>query len=390
MIRLGFVWLGFALSSLAQPLVVVAIDGLRHDFIEIHKMQNLARLRSEGALVERIRPSFPSTTFPNFHTMATGLEPSRHGLVGMAFYDRARKERFYYQTNSTDGSWYGGEPFWETAEKAGKIVATFFWPGTDAGVNGKWPTYFRRYDWRVRHEEKVKQVGDWLALPASRRPDAIVVYLSDIDSMGHRHGPLAPETFEAAQKVDASVARISEMTSKAGATLLIVSDHGQSAVEGHIDLTPLADFKGCIAANEAPMTQLYCDDPARVYSELKPKEKGWKVYRKAEIPAHLNYRDNPRIGDLVILPDRPLIVQVLPAGDGSTALPHLKGMHGYDPVANSEMDALLIGVGGPFKPGARVPAAHNVDVAPLILHLMGVAAPKGIDGDFSRVRGLLR
>lgn len=389
MVKIGFVWLGFAFSSLAQPLIVVAIDGLRHDFIEVHQMRNLARLRSEGASVERIRPSFPSTTFPNFHTMATGLEPSRHGLVGMAFYDRARKERFYYQTNSTDGSWYGGEPFWETAEKAGKIVATFFWPGTDAGVNGKWPTYFRRYDWRVRHEEKVKQVGDWLVMDKAK-PDLIVVYFSDIDSTGHRTGPDSPETCEAAQRVDGAVGRIADIAAKAGATLLIVSDHGQSTVEGHIDLTPLADFTGCIAANEAPMTMLYCDDPARVYSELKPKEKGWKVYRKAEIPAHLNYRDNPRIGDLLIVPDRPWIIQVLPVGDGSTPVPHLKGMHGYDPVANREMDALLIGVGAPFKPGARVESARNVDVAPLILHLLCVAAPAGIDGDFNRVRGLLR
>jgi alkaline phosphatase D len=389
MVRLAFVWLAFVLSCPAQPLVVVAIDGLRHDFIEVHKMQTLARLRAQGATVSRMQPSFPSTTFPNFHSMATGLEPSRHGLVGMVFYDRARKSRFNYQTTSTDGSWYGGEPFWETAEKAGKTVATFFWPGTDAGVNGKWPTYFRRYDWRVQHDEKVAQVGEWLAL-TKRRPDAIVVYFSDIDSMGHRHGPLAAETFEAAQKTDASVARISEMASKAGATLLIVSDHGQSAVEGHLDLTPLADFRGCIAANEAPTTMLYCDDPARVYVELKPKEKGWKVYRKAEIPAHLNYRDNPRIGDLLIVPDRPLIVQVLPVGDGSTAVPHLKGMHGYDPAANKEMDALLIGVGGPFKTGARVERARTVDVAPLILHLLGVAAPTGVDGDFNRVRGLLK
>lgn len=388
MLRFGSVWLMFALSSMAQPLVIVAIDGLRHDFIEVHKMQTLARLRAQGATVSRMHPSFPSTTFPNFHSMATGLEPSRHGLVGMAFYDRARKERFYYQTNSTDGSWYGGEPFWETAERAGKTVATFFWPGTDAGVNGKWPTYYRRYDYRVQHDEKIAQVGEWLALTKGR-PDAIVVYFSDIDSMGHRHGPLAAETFEAAQKVDKAVARISEMASKAGATLLIVSDHGQSAVEGHLDLTPLADFRGCIAANEAPITQLYCDDPARVYAELKPKEKGWKVYRKAEIPTHLNYRGNPRIGDLLIVPDRPWIVQVLPVGDGSTAVPHLKGMHGYDPVVNREMDALLIGVGGPFKKGARVERAMTVDVAPLILHLLGVAAPNGIDGDFNRVRGLL-
>jgi predicted AlkP superfamily pyrophosphatase or phosphodiesterase len=389
MLRFGLACLFAVVSLSAQPLAIVAIDGLRHDFIEVHKMQTLARLRVQGATVAHMQTSFPSTTFPNFHSMATGLEPSRHGLVGMVFYDRARKSRFNYQTTSTDGSWYGGEPFWQTAEEAGKTVATFFWPGTDAGVNGKWPTYFRRYDWRVQHDEKVAQVGEWLAL-TKRRPDAIVVYFSDIDSMGHRHGPLALETVEAAKKVDASVARIAEMASKAGATLLIVSDHGQSAVEGHLDLTPLADFRGCIAANEAPITQLYCDDPARVYAELKSKEKGWKVYRKAEIPAHLNYRDNPRIGDLLIVPDRPWILQVLPVGDGSTAVPHLKGMHGYDPVANREMDAVLIGVGGPFKQGARVERARTVDVAPLILHLLGVAAPKGIDGDFNRVRGLLR
>jgi len=390
MIWRWFVWLGFALSAPAQPLVVVAIDGLRHDFIEVHKMQNLARLRGQGASAARMKPSFPSTTFPNFHSMATGLEPSRHGMVGMVFYDRARKSRFNYQTTSTDGSWYGGEPFWESAERAGKTVATFFWPGTDAGVNGKWPTYYRRYDYRVQHDEKIAQVGEWLAMRGARLPDLIVVYFSDIDSAGHRYGPLAPETLDAAQRVDAAVARVSEMVAKAGATLLIVSDHGQSAVEGHLDLTPLADFKGCIAANEAPMTQLYCDDAERVYAELKPKEKGWRVYRRSETPAHLKYRDNPRIGDLVILPDRPMIVQVLPPGDGSTAVPHLKGMHGYDPSANKEMDALLIGVGGPFKAGARVASARTVDVAPLILRLAGVAAPKGIDGDFSRVRGLLK
>ena len=140
MIRIGVLGLALAATAWAQPRVVVAIDGLRHDFVEVHKMQALARLRVQGATVAHMQPSFPSTTFPNFHSMATGLEPSRHGLVGMAFYDSARTERFYYQTNSTDGSWYGGETFWGTPGPAGKTRATFFLPGTGPGVNGKWPT----------------------------------------------------------------------------------------------------------------------------------------------------------------------------------------------------------------------------------------------------------
>lgn len=391
MVRTALICLSLAWGAVAQPLIVVAVDGLRHDFIEVHGMKHLAELRQQGASVERMRPSFPSTTFPNFHSMATGLEPSRHNLVAMSFYDRKLGRRFWYQTDSSDGFWYGGVPFWEVAERAGKLTATFFWPGTDAGVNGRWPTYFRRYDWRVQHEEKVAQVEAWLNLEPWARPGLIVVYFSDIDSVGHRTGPLSAETREAALKVDASVGRIAKLVRDRQVNMLLVADHGQSAVEGKFDLSAEADYTGCKAANEAPMTMLYCDDAERVYTELKKKESGWRVYRRDETPAHLHYRRNPRIGDLVILPDRPMLVEVILRTDtGTKPLPDLKGMHGYDPESNPEMDGLLIGTGPAFKWGARVKSARNVDVAPLVLHLMGLKAPEGLDGRLSRVSGLLR
>ena len=173
--------------------------------------------------------------------------------------------------------------------------------------------------------------------------------------------------------------------------LVVLSDHGMSTVQANLGLSKRADFTGCIAANEAPMTMLYCTDPERVRAELKKNVPEVEVWRKSEVPAHLHYRDNARIGDLIITPKNTSIVQVLTAADPTeTPVPDLKGMHGYDPRKYKEMRGILIGVGPAFRTGVQTPPAETVDVFVLLCKLLNLQPPAKLDADFSRVKPLLR
>jgi predicted AlkP superfamily pyrophosphatase or phosphodiesterase len=47
-------------------------------------------MQREGARAERLVPVYPSSTFPNHVSVATGTYPDRHGIVDNEFFDRAR------------------------------------------------------------------------------------------------------------------------------------------------------------------------------------------------------------------------------------------------------------------------------------------------------------
>lgn len=95
-------------ESRDKPFVlVIGVDGFRWDYADRYDAKNILALAEQGVRA-KLLPSFPSTTFPNFYTLATGLRPSRHGLVGMHFYDPALNREFAYQTNAAEDVWYGG------------------------------------------------------------------------------------------------------------------------------------------------------------------------------------------------------------------------------------------------------------------------------------------
>jgi predicted AlkP superfamily pyrophosphatase or phosphodiesterase len=69
-------------------------------------------------------PSFPTKTFPNHYTLATGLHPGNHGLVNNTFYapDLDLMYRMGDRSAVENGAFYGGEPIWVTASKQGLIT----------------------------------------------------------------------------------------------------------------------------------------------------------------------------------------------------------------------------------------------------------------------------
>ena len=80
-----------ALRDTALPggdryVVVLSLDGFRADYQSKAHTPNIDQMDRDG-LSGSFRPCYPSLTFPNHYSMATGLHPNNHGLVGNQFWD---------------------------------------------------------------------------------------------------------------------------------------------------------------------------------------------------------------------------------------------------------------------------------------------------------------
>ena len=73
-------------QSLAKLTMVVVIDGLRPDSISAEQTPNLHRLRAEGVAFENSHAVFPTVTRVNSTSLATGMYPYRHGIMGNSIY----------------------------------------------------------------------------------------------------------------------------------------------------------------------------------------------------------------------------------------------------------------------------------------------------------------
>jgi predicted AlkP superfamily pyrophosphatase or phosphodiesterase len=250
MTRTPFLLLLLPLAGISQParpdnaatqqdkpyVLLISLDGFRYDYADRYHAANLLDLGKKGVAAKALIPSFPTTTFPNHYTIATGLYPAHHGIVENVFWDPERNAQFRYSdpASESDGSWWGGTPLWVLAEQQGMRAASFFWPGSDVEIQHTRPTYFYRYDAGIPNARRVQQVVEWLKLPKRERPHFITLYFSDVDHEGHSHGPDAPETREAVERVDRTLGTLFRQVRGLGLRLdiLVVSDHGMAAVTG--------------------------------------------------------------------------------------------------------------------------------------------------------------
>jgi alkaline phosphatase D len=378
----------------AHYVVLVSLDGFRWDYAKRDGATHLLAIGKQGVWApEGMLPSFPSLTFPNHFTIVTGLYPEHHGLVANGFYDPAKQTRYAIGDPAavTDGSWYSGTPLWSLAESQGMRTACFFWPGSEAKIAGYRPTYYLHFDNKIDDNARIDQVLAWLHLPATDRPHFITLYYDEPDHEGHQYGPDAPETRAAVVKVDKLVGKLKEGLDSTGLPidLVVVSDHGMAKVQGDwINLDNFAD----LADFETAGSLLYGkteEDAARVYNQLKKASSQFVVYRRKDVPGELNFRDNPREGDPVVIATGPFLIRahVPPAGKQESTLP--LGMHGYDPHKMPEMKASFYAAGPDILPGRTVRPFENVNLYPWLAHLLGLTPPKS-DGSLNVLAGTLR
>src|SRR6478736_5871926 len=79
-------------------IILISADGFRYDLADKYRAENLIRLRTLGVEADYMQPVFPSLTFPNHYSIATGEYPTRNGIVDNTFYDPSEK-RIYSMNN---------------------------------------------------------------------------------------------------------------------------------------------------------------------------------------------------------------------------------------------------------------------------------------------------
>ena len=384
-----------ARAQQTKPYVIlVSLDGFRYSYATQFGAPALAHLAAEGASApEGMIPSFPSVTFPNHFSIITGLYPEHHGIVENSFYDPVRKESYAIKNVQavTDGSWYTGVPLWVLAEKQGMRSACFFWPTSDAEIDGTRPTFYLHYDGTIPDEQRIEQVVQWLKLAPAERPHFITLYYSEPDHSGHKFGPDTQQTADAVHHVDALVGTlIADLkTVHLPVDVIVLSDHGMATVEGQwIDLDHYAD----LSQFQTDGALLYPNDEAaaaRAYHQLKGASDKFVVYRRADVPAHLHYNSNARIGDPVVIATGPYMIRAHATDNPEITEPDLKGEHGYDPRQMKSMRAIFYAIGPDIRPGAKVPPFENVDVYPFIAKILGLEIGP-IDGHLQPLQGILR
>src|SRR4029077_16834168 len=134
---------------------------------------------------------------------------------------------------------------WVLAEQQGMRAASFFWPGSEAEIRGKRPSYYLSFDDKFPDEKRVEQVIAWLRLPPEQRPHFITLYYASTDHAGHTYGPEAPETGEAVRHVDEMIGKLANgiAGTRLPVDLIVVSDHGMETLQGaRIALDKWADL----------------------------------------------------------------------------------------------------------------------------------------------------
>jgi predicted AlkP superfamily pyrophosphatase or phosphodiesterase len=391
------------ITDLEPTIILISIDGFRWDYPEKFAPPTINSLIAGGTRAKWLIPAYPTKTFPNHYTIVTGLHPGTHGLVDNNMLDRKTGRVFGLgkAEEVTDAMWWGGEPIWNTAQKQGKISASFFWPGSEAPIGGMRPRYFKPYVHETPHEVRVDTVLSWLDLPKAERPQFITTYFSDVDDVGHNFGPDAEETRAAVMKVDSSLKRLMDGLKARGidraVNVLVVSDHGMSPYTNRNsvildDLFNSADTERIFWSRE--FTQIY-PKPGKedeIYRTLKARlPKDINVYRSSQFPARWRLKASNRIAPIVVVPNENRVITSRERyeryeRDGNLDKPG--GGHGFD-NETVNMRAVFIGHGERFRPGRVVGPFSNVDLYNVMCRILNIE-PAPNEGKKSTVRKLLR
>lgn len=387
------------IKDLSPTVILISLDGFRYDYADKYKPKTLSKLAKNGVRAKWMIPSFPTKTFPNHYTVATGLYPEHHGIIENNIYDFGTVFTLNKREEVQNSRWWLGEPIWVTAEKQGQRAGAFFFPGTEAEIAGKRPTFWKEYDGKIPNETRVEQILSWLDLPKNERPTIFTMYFSDTDDAGHKYSPDSDELKKAVKKVDGDLKRLVDGLKKRKineiVNLIIVSDHGMASVktENSMILDNYFDFKKTERILwTGEIVQIFPKDGEEfsILENLKKLQHA-SCWRKSEIPERLHYQASPRIAPIVCSAEEGWYLtsnQRLEDRKNREDSGKVWGAHGYDNKYQS-MQATFIAHGDAFKNGLLAEPFENIQVYNLMCDILGLK-PAQNDGDFLKVRNLLK
>ncbi len=382
-------------------LLLISFDGFKHDYFDRAETPNFDKFIAEGVKADGLIPVFPSKTFPNHYSIATGLYPENSGIVSNSMYDKEMDKSYRIGDREAveNPAWYQGEPIWNTAERQGVTAGTLFWVGSEAPVNGKHATYWKVYDTNMDERARIDTVVNWFTQRNEPTVDFATLYFSEVDSQGHSRGPSADSMRVYIEQADALLGYLVKQLQEKGiyerTNIVIVSDHGMSEMSADrvVLIDQIIDVTKVQMVDWTPVAMINFTDSAyasEAVAKLKQAEQemeGFRVFTKDEIPAYWHLKNHPRTTDLIVVADNGwqitsrnrlnFFIQGLPTG-----------MHGFD-NREKDMQGIFLAHGPNFVKGSRIEPFENVHIYEMMCELLGIE-PAQNDGSIAILKSILK
>jgi arylsulfatase A-like enzyme len=422
----------------AHRQLVIVVDGLRPDYVTHAVMPNLLALGQRGVVFTSHHSVFPTVTRVNASSISTGTYPERHGLMGNTVFfpqvdarrflptdDRATLERI---NAATGGNLLTSRTLGETLQSAGMrmLVVSAGSSGSAFLVNhtvaggailhvdytlpeslsaavvesvGPKAEHATSADLNHRAVDLFLKVG----LPKVD-PAATVMWLTDPDTTAHVHGIGDPVTVECLRQVDAEIKRVED--GLAAARLLdaydiwVTSDHGFSTHTGGVALQDLLAPFARTQADGSPRIVSGGDgaiyvrdhdraDVAKIVAALQAADRVGAIFTAPASPGSLDGWVPGTLSFDVIRWNHERSAEIMWSPDWTDAANKhgvqgsvmASGVAGHGSSSPFDVHNTLIAAGPDLRRAASVdvPSA-NVDFAPTLLSLLGVAVPASMEG----------
>lgn len=418
--------------------LIIVVDGLRPDFVTRDQMPRLTQLAQRGTVFNAHHSVFPTVTRLNGASFVTGSYPETHGLLGNTVYvpsvdpvrglDTGRRENLE-RIARTEGRLLTTRSLSDILRDAGKSLvalgsgttgAVFVLNDTVATGAVIHPDYARP---PLLQEKILQRFGPppSSATPNSaqhrrivdiylqmvleeQRPDVTWIWPNDPDATGHARGMGAAATNESIAAVDREIGRIEDALRTRGrldgTNIIVTSDHGFSTHTAGLRLPALvdpfakrmADGSTDIVVAEGAIYLKGDRDPSRlaaIVAALQKRPEVGAIFTRprpgggfeGSLPGTLSFDvarwNHARAGDVLVSAnwtDEPNEAGV----KGKTTQ---AGVAGHGTSSPYDIHNTLIAAGPDFREHAASAApTSNVDIAPTLLHLLGLPIPQTMAG----------
>lgn len=212
------------------PLIILSFDGLdTKDMAYLKNKPGFKRFLAEASGSDQVKSVYPSVTYAAHASIITGCWPKRHGIV-----DNTKVQ--INRLDSPDWYWYQKDiqvpTLYDLAKENDYTVAALLWPTTGRSkIDFNMPEIFNNRKWtsqmmvslyagspafQIKMVKRHDHLRDGKKQPAldhfttatcldtikDHRPDMLLVHLTDLDSIRHKHGHDSQEAKEALDRHD--------------------------------------------------------------------------------------------------------------------------------------------------------------------------------------------
>lgn len=399
------------------PVLLISLDGMSPLYISgrFANTPYLDYLARTGVKSEFMYNVFPTSTWPNHHSMMTGLYPETHGIIANDFWDPEFNETFYHGPHSSNYNpkfWNQSEPLWLTVQNQGSLTGSYFWPGTYSYKES--PNYYEplqccknctfnkwfkaspnetfcQPNFEEPFRNRIDKIINWLK--STYPPIFIAAHFEIPDNEGHKFGPHSMEYKEAIELADREIIgylinslNMAQLLDKVN--LITVSDHGFAETRStkQIFLSDYIDSKMYRGVKDNVMAQIWPNvgkEDEIFYNLTINKNPYMQVYKKEQIPKCLHWKNNRRIPPVLVIAELGWVLRAEPSpGDW------IEGTHGYS-NQYSEMWPMFFARGPDFREGHNATPFNNTDLYPLMCHLLGVEGHPN-NGSLDNVKSILK